>query len=473
MLRFYGIICEGVKFYHKDFAQLQCPCIICLDGDFVLVVGHDKGVITYIKDSSRKCISIQDLSNLWSGHALLITSGLGAATEPNYKENREMEIQQTLIKALPFPSFLIIWFMCLLLHWEDIHEIMLYEIVLDWCGIVLCLLLVERHLSPKGGLGEKICTIAHVGDCDSVLYSEKAKIGLFTWSEIGLGYFVGRLIGLCEGFRIYYSLAIVGWIAMLYGIWSIWQQIFHFRKLCIFCISVQLVVWINGILYAIFIAKGLVFIPFSIKYTIMLSFLILLSIILIHIVVSYFFISQKNISIKQTLRLIKLDKDIFHLKMQKSKKCINQGCISNIIFGNRNSKYRITFVTNPLCKPCSYMHKRINSLLELHGKEISIEYVFVSFGEEYEDFNRFLVAAYQQLGSKEALRIYKECFEGRMQKEKVANQKRVKLSTKEVEKELSVHKYWQMANGLFSTPTLLVNGCILPDYYEIEDIAFL
>ena len=48
-----------------------------------------------------------------------------------------------------------------------------------------------------------------------------------------------------------------------------------------------------------------------------------------------------------------------------------------------------------------------------------------------------------------------------------------KIHQKEVEKEWRRHSQWRQKTKLFSTPTILLNGYILPKEYNLEDIVEL
>ena len=49
----------------------------------------------------------------------------------------------------------------------------------------------------------------------------------------------------------------------------------------------------------------------------------------------------------------------------------------------------------------------------------------------------------------------------------------VDIRVKETEEELEKHWQWRTRTGITATPTILVNGYLLPDGYEIEDLPFL
>lgn len=56
-------------------------------------------------------------------------------------------------------------------------------------------LLLQKQLHAQSLYGDKICTLFHQKDCNTVLESDAANfMGLFSWSEIGFGYFMSNII---------------------------------------------------------------------------------------------------------------------------------------------------------------------------------------------------------------------------------------------------------------------------------------
>ena len=44
--------------------------------------------------------------------------------------------------------------------------------------------------------------------------------------------------------------------------------------------------------------------------------------------------------------------------------------VSQIMFGNPNSSFVVTILTNPHCSPCAKMHKRMDDVLAKVGNDI-------------------------------------------------------------------------------------------------------
>ena len=108
------------------------------------------------------------------------------------------------------------------------------------------------------------------------------------------------------------------------------------------------------------------------------------------------------------------------------------------------------------------------------NEKVCIQYIFSSFNEELSISSRFLIATYLQKNRSEAETIYDEWFKwGRFHFQSFMNKYSVVLDDQQVDTEIKKHESWKNNNNLNKTPTILFNGYILPEQYEIEDIIYL
>lgn len=134
----------------------------------------------------------------------------------------------------------------------------------------------------------------------------------------------------------------------------------------------------------------------------------------------------------------------------------------------------ITILSNPHCNPCAKMHKRVESLLKSCGDKLCVQYIFTSFNEDLEESNRFLIASYLQFDTIMSQTIFQQWFDGEKDNAKdYISIIPVDVRVKETEEEMKRHRQWCKKTGITATPTILVNGYMLTDGYEIEDLPFL
>lgn len=118
------------------------------------------------------------------------------------------------------------------------------------------------------------------------------------------------------------------------------------------------------------------------------------------------------------------------------------------------------------------MHTRVEKLLQKAGDKLCIQYIFSAFNDDLLKSNRFLIAAYQNESREKAEEIYHRWYD----KEKYHADSYMEslgydITTETVTEELKRHNKWKETNKLSATPTILVNGYVLPEHYQIEDMV--
>ncbi len=146
----------------------------------------------------------------------------------------------------------------------------------------------------------------------------------------------------------------------------------------------------------------------------------------------------------------------------------------SLLFPLKGMAQGIIALSNPHCNPCARLHRRVDALLKAHGGDLCVQYVFMAFSERLEDSCRHLISRYDPNDPAGTLRVYAEWYAGGKDRyEDIVAAQAERLHTPEVEQEVQKHFRWRRANGLASTPTILVNGYLLPREYELEDLAML
>ena len=134
---------------------------------------------------------------------------------------------------------------------------------------------------------------------------------------------------------------------------------------------------------------------------------------------------------------------------------------------------KITIFTNPYCNPCARMHKKVIKLFHNTKRNICVQYIFGSFGSEWDFANKNLIAAYLEKTQTEFERIISEWFEkGKPLKEAFFSDLQLDINSMEVEIENYNHEEWKEKTKLAATPAVLVNGYKLPVNYKIEDLRY-
>ena len=476
MLLEYGVRSKGIKIEginKKQILSVDSPFIAYYKGDFFIVEKITSDFIYLQKNNQKHKDNINLFIENWTGIALIIED-IDNAKEPDYKKNLFETCFETSIKL----SLLTVVVVCCIYSYVSLS---LYKniglslsIIINSIGTYISYLLLLKQLHIQNQQADKICSIIKYYDCNNVLDDESAKLfGVISWSVVGLGYFVSNLLILffIPSFITY--LPLINIITLPYTVWSIWYQKFKIKQWCTLCVIVQGLLWI-----IFFINLSFKFIKISSFAFIDLVKVIIIYILpfsIIHLLIPLINNAKQNVTVRQKMNKLKMAPVVFNALLREKEEHyeVNKDT-SKIILGNPDAQKMITVFTNPHCGPCASLHKRINKLLDKMGDKICIQYIFTSFGGEYEKSTLFLIAAYLN-NSKESLQnIYDEWFLYKKYfKEEYFELYNYDLDSEGVKIEREKHKKWRDDSNLHFTPAILIDGYIFPTIYELEDLEYL
>ena len=472
ILKVYGLDMVGVRFIDKEKAEFPIPCILHINGGFVVATKLEAGKISYLWNDNPVTKEVSDFCQIWTGHALIAKDqDFAKAAEPDYRKNKRRDTLILILKyiiAISSVAVLIAGFMTTGSFLSIPLDI---DFTFSVVGLVLSILLMQKQLLHTSRWGDKVCSFFHQTDCNNVLHTQYGKIGALTWSEIGTGYFLARLVCISLFAETCFSFSVFGWCAMAYLFWSLWIQAFVLKKYCTLCILVQAAIWVIGLADVYAVSNGII--PFNkTVYTFILSGgLILIAVSGVHCFSKIHFYTKELQESKWKLRSFKSDIEVFEYKLKQGTSVDDRNCKSDIIFGNEKARWQITILSNPHCNPCARMHERVEALLEKYGDSICVRYVFTSFTEELEKSARFLISAYFQFGKDVSRIIFKNWYsKGKSDSKEYIGSFELSLDTDQVLAEERKHNEWKSLTGFTATPTIIVNGYELPDDYDIEDV---
>lgn len=467
LLTKYNIENNGIRVNQSDLFEMDIPFIVYINNDFAIVKEVSQREVKYILDGKKYTISIEEFFISWSGIALIANIN-NKSIEPNYKEH----LQKDLLQKSKNISLIILSFTFILFTVQFPTTKKLLFIVLNIIGLYISYLLLLKQNNIKSSLADHMCSLFNQSTCNTVLETSGAKILSFSWSELGFSYFIANLL-LALYFPNLFVFAI--WINIMilpYSFWSIWYQYKIVHQWCILCLIVQVILW--SIFIVNILTKSIEIPNLTINWILMVVVIYGICILLTHMISNK--IQEKN-KLEHTLQKcnnIKLNENVFKTLLLKQQYFNVDKYTSNIIWGNIKATNIITILTNPHCTPCANMHKRIKSIMKELNEKVCIQYIFSSFNEELSISSRFLIATYLQKNRSEAETIYDEWFKwGRFHFQSFMNKYSVVLDDQQVDTEIKKHESWKNNNNLNKTPTILFNGYILPEQYEIEDIIYL
>lgn len=471
MLDVYGVKTLGVYVENKELSVLNYPCILHTHGDFVIGLDCDADTIRFLHHGKKTTLAHDVFRQTWTGNALVVQETTDAV-EPDYKEHRHDELV-SMAKTYSIPVMLMLAVVIgIASNFSDTRIIDITRIALNLAGALVCVMLMEKQLFGESRYGDKVCSLFHHADCNSVLDGPRAKVFGISWSEVGMGYFMANTL-LLSLFPISSCIvAETNWLAMLYGVWSIYYQWRIAKSWCVLCVIVQVIIWTMGITAIV----SFFTIPFVLDIACgSLSCIVFaVCIVAVHQYASARATEKEREHAVQRYRALKANGSVANVLFEKGEFYKTTLYDSSIIFGNAEAKILVTILSNPHCNPCAKMHKRVEKLLGMSECDICVQYIFSSFNEELEDSSRYLIYCYLNNPRNEALRKFAQWYtKEKFDYKSIIKKNEANIHTESVEEEMTKHRMWCKRTSLNATPTILVNGYKLPDEYELEDLAMI
>lgn len=469
MLSLFGVFSSGYTCvdYHLLFAEHD-PFIVAVNNSFSLVLSIDEQNITIRTSNTTRTIATATFF-MNTVDAVLLLKKSDHACEPNFKDHIKYERAEIIKKQAITIS------LCILLGFK-MHTLSGIYGIGEWLfislnvvALVLCGLLLEKQVYGKSPVGDKICMTFKIQGCNSVLGSTAAKPFLsLTWSELGFGFFgVNTIIALLEPNKIS-SLVLICLCSVIVSIWSFLYQLIR-KKWCPLCVLIQSCVLLQC---AVILCYKMIpsFPPHLYSYVFILFYPIV--IISIHFMARF---SRNNRIREETIQRlypIVTDSNVFNYQLKQQQYISVSNNDSSIIIGNLDAPNTLTIFISLHCLPCAETHKMISSLLN-RLDSYRIQYIFAVFNYELERDSKTLVSCLlNSNGSYETL--LDEWFRDGM------NNPNCFINTHggihcdiSANEEIEKHKKWATNSGLQATPTLLLNGYVLPQEYSIKDLVYI
>lgn len=478
MLLDYGIENGGIRIEDKehDITKIKKPFIAHFSNDFVVVQKVENNSVSFHWRGTKHDLPFAEFIQAWTGIVLLAESS-DKSIEPNYKEHRKTERINSL-KKIVFLSACGLLSAFVYINQSYYNNIGISILLfINLAGLYVSWLLLLKQMHVQSQYADKICSLFKQKDCNDVLESKAAKLwGVVGWSDIGFGYFLTNVSLLLLFPNLITSIALLNILTLPYTLWSIWYQRVKANQWCVLCLIVQFLLW------AIFITDllfGYIQLHEIESYSLISSFLICacsycISVMGTNLLVPKFKAQREMEHLYQTINSIKANETVFESLLKKQPYYETNDCDSIIRFGNSESSLRITVFSNPYCNPCSKMHKRIEKLLQQTKNNIGVQYILSSFGEHLHSTNKYLIAACLTETNGSSMQILSDWFEkGIHQKDDYFKDWNLDMENPTIEAEFEKHEAWKQKTQIHATPTVLINGYLLPESYKIEDLCYI
>jgi len=444
----------------------------------VTQIGSDRFTISNDRWNNHQ-LSYTQFHELYQGTILVFQKDAHSG-EPDYPIKRRKEIANNI--RIPFVVTSLVLILALYqlttqpnYTLPDLRIILL--ILLKSLGVVTTVLLLIQSIDKNNPLINSLCGSDENQNCNAILTSAAAKISdELNWSEVGLFYFAGSLLGLIIGNEnpsAMILLSLLNLISLPYSLYSIYYQWRIARQWCVLCCTVQAILWLEFIFLSHFISfhVGLIKVEDWIRIIIAMS----LPALLWTFVKPHLMNSAQLKFLKPQLYQFKYDKTIFDSLIDNGAKYKLLADENSIIVGNHEGDKVITLVSSPFCKACSKAHQLLHELISSR-KDVKLQLVFLLRIRSKEIDSQVLSHFIELKSRYDGTQLEIALNDWYMQKTKNYELWKTSHPLNEVANHNELfgkHKAWCKMADVTATPTLFINGRKLPGSYSPEDLKYI
>ncbi len=378
--------------------------------------------------------------------------------------------------VIPYASFLLLIGLLLLFFFTGqttSRTIIFFS--LSIAGVSVCTLIVAHELGSS--ITAKFCSEGKHSSCTAVLNSRASRIfkgvGL---SDVGITYFSTVLVFLSVSSLDNSSdipvcvAALFAFLAIPFTVFSVGYQVFVVKKFCPLCLSVVTLLWLQAI--TLYPYAGRVF------STITLGKSVLFVGITIAIFTAWKLIRPLLLLLNEGQNLLlenltfRRSYELFIPWFEQAKPLIDEG-IPELRLGNACAPVRLLAISNPMCGPCATAHRLYEQLMQKYPDMISLAIRFYVPLENRSDPRMVVAARLVELTDwltpdQLHLAVHQWFSVQNFEEWIMAWGVPQKASSVEV---LARQKAWCHSNNIDKTPTLLVNGIRMPNFYHPDDLV--
>ncbi|SDP99144.1 Peptidase C39 family protein [Mucilaginibacter sp. OK268] len=470
LLRSFGIITVSYKIDFEDLSAVGLPAILSAKSSGGIVIvdkSPDGGYQIYTGLGSFSNVDLNELQADFTGLLIAFHSLDGSVQDASFRLAdliSGVKDRYFMCAALFFP----ILFMLINAGATTTMTFLFCLLTVKLVGLFITTLFqTDRNVSARIN---KWCIINNQDNCSAVLNSSASRflsIKLTTW---GLGYYAVTIA--LTLFSIHYPeiwnlIRILNILTLPVSLYLIIYQFFIINKVCILCISIQLLLWAE---FFIELCYG----HYSLRMQIMdifpLFFFVIMFIILFELLERKKKNDNKLSSTIAELSKLKYRHDVFGFLMA-SQPLVNTPDVTQCInWGNGQSKNHLLIVTNLYCEPCKKSYLQLKQWLLLNP-DTTVSLIFS--GDLKDPVVKYFMAIWRNLAVDVFLETLLAWFKsGEIKDFRLADS----ISPSQLDGINELLKYqqqWIKEAGIERTPAIFLNGRKLPDEYSLEDTKYL
>ncbi len=438
-----------------------------------LVLAQKKGkkLKLYIDEHNKKMVSYETFLTEWSG--VLIS----------FEEVTSNSLWHLFDKKKLFRIFIYVavgLFLGAFIYSSSPPIYPMVSFILGGAGFAFSILIVQQELGVKSGALYKFCTAFENASCQAVTNSKGASLfGIIKLSDIGIIYFSAQLLLWLFAFfsgssfqEIFIGISILSIPFTAYSLIYQWRVV---KKWCLLCLGVV------GVLYLQFFSGFLT--DFSFLELPTLSVMVLSGLAFLGIAALWLFI-KPLLRKEQDLNILKIKNlkfkrnfNFFKIVLQNSIKVDALDLYGDIVLGNPNASLELVLVSNPTCFYCKDAHNSIENLLKNYHDQIK---VIIRFSIPSQDpthegllMAHHLLSIYKQMGEAKCQKVLHEVYTLEKSERKFWITAQNVALDQNLLAMLEAQRVWTLEQGVYLTPTLIVNQQVYPRAsYEIDELPY-
>ncbi len=473
-----GLEVDAYKNDSKNLKDYHTPFIAQIRKDetdlFVVAKTIDSGkMIFYDEHNKKRKLLITEFQEIWTGISLSIK-------EPVVKLSAKKNNYNAVLLCVLFIGVLLILFPGAYFFKTGSLVFFIGYFLLKIGGLSIGLMLLWYDIDRFNPIINKVCSssISKKINCNAVLSSKGSS--LFNWtlnlSELIVSYFLGTLLFLSIAFAGRYTinyLEILSLVSLLAVMYSFIYQKFIIKQWCLLCIFVQIILVLE-VLWGTFF--DMIALP-SLDYRdiLILVFMLTLPLVLWKPLKPLLKKTKENAFVKRQFNQLKFKQAVFAGLLEDSQEMQYSTEGLGIEIGNKNAAYKVVKVCNPYCSPCAKAHVVLEELIE--NEIIHLKIIFNS-RPDYHNANYLPTFHFMTQYEKDAsqMREVLDFWYGLDKKNNEVLEKKFPIMRdtrpNQSPKIEAMHE-WCVKEKITHTPTLYINGRILPNEYAIKDLLNL
>lgn len=426
-------------------------------GYYVIVLKIENGLVTYFHPG-RGVIEdvISVFENIWTGFGIEFENDL--SKEPRPKKT----FRDSILRVLPI-AVVMSFSSVLLLESTFVFLLGLLKVL----GIYISSILVKMENDKSSFFRNGLCQInfsigGRKADCFNS--SEAKPNHVFSLADSSGIYFIFGALTLIVNHRFVLTdtiqvLVLFNYVSLLVCIVALGYQFFVIRKLCVFCLLIQLIVLMEFMLFEF----GMNFSFAEMGLDVILFNPILFGFVFSSALWFYSKIGWKNESektvLKRKINLIKEDTQLFFTSLKERPRLVENAEVFKIPFGKKESDYKLTLITDPNCEKCRTVHEEFISMVKALESNVTFDVLLFTKNNTNMTLINKSINGNLDIDSFDSVFLKRNSIDFDSSKES------------SLQKILETNMKYLKESGIQNTPTFLCNGHQIPDFYSLKDIS--